>query len=96
MTGSQITNSYATGAVSGSGAIGGLVGANYDAITDAYATGAVSGNADGRYVGGLIGFNAGGTITDAYATGMVSGTGYVGGLVGYNCGAISMPTRPAR
>ncbi|MEO8779952.1 MAG: YDG domain-containing protein, partial [Rhodanobacter sp.] len=39
----------------------------------------------GRYnVGGLVGYNHGGTIIDAYATGGVNGGQFVGGLVGYN------------
>ena len=48
---------------------------------------AVSG---GYHVGGLVGYNAGGTISGSYATGTVSGDDYIGGLVGYNSlGAIS-------
>ncbi|MDG5767778.1 T9SS type A sorting domain-containing protein [Balneolales bacterium ANBcel1] len=40
---------------------------------------------EGQYIGGLIGYNEGGTVTDSYATGNVSVEGqYVGGLVGYN------------
>ena len=40
-------------------------------------------------VGGLVGYNYGGTIEESYATGQVTGTGsYVGGLVGYNVGTI--------
>ena len=34
------------------------------------------------YIGGLVGWNDGGTITNAYAIGEVSGTSDVGGLVG--------------
>ena len=49
----------------------------------------------GSYVGGLVGFNYGGSITDAYATGSVSSSGGgilendVGGLVGYDQGSIT-------
>jgi filamentous hemagglutinin family protein len=78
-----ITNSYATGSVSGDFFVGGLVGLNIGTITDSYATGSVSGTA---YVGGLVGGHTG-TINNAYATGSVSGSSssdYVGGLVGYN------------
>ncbi len=48
--------------------------------------GSVSGN---LYVGGLVGYNAGGTVSDAYATGTVSGIDYVGGLAGINIGTVS-------
>ena len=78
-----ITNSYATGSVSGSGSdVGGLVGLNNGGtITNSYATGSVSGSSD---VGGLVGLNDNGTITNSYATGSVSGDENVGGLVGLN------------
>ena len=76
-----ISDSYATGAVSGSGYVGGLVGSSsYSTITDSYATGDVSGS---RYVGGLVGFSDHSVISDSYATGNVSG-GYAGGLVGFS------------
>ena len=91
---STITNSYATGTVSGTGGnVGGLVGyGNYGSITNSHATGTVAGT---TAVGGLVGFNYGGTnggtINNSYATGHVSGTsGDVGGLVGYvDFGAIA-------
>jgi hypothetical protein len=63
-----------------------------------YVTGATISNigllnesiAGGVYVGGLVGYNNGGTISNAYATGHVLGTNNVGGLVGYkNGGTIS-------
>jgi hypothetical protein len=75
-----VTNCRATGAVSGTSDVGGLVGvANTSStITNCYATGAVTGN---NYVGGLAG-ESWGTITHCYATGTVSGTSDVGGLVG--------------
>ena len=75
-----ITNSYATGSVSGTGSVGGLAG-GANTITNSYATGTVSGT--GNQVGGLAGL-ANNTITNSYATGTVSGTGnQVGGLAGY-------------
>jgi hypothetical protein len=78
----SITNSYATGNVSGKGDVGGLVGANsYGNITNSYAMGNVSGNSD---VGGLVGYNGGGNITNSYAIGNVSGNENIGGLEGYN------------
>ena len=47
----------------------------------------VSGN---QYVGGLVGYNNGGSISNCYSTGEVNGSSYVGGLVGYNnIGSIS-------
>ena len=79
-----ITDSYATGSVSGGSNVGGLVGRNSSggAITGSYAAGSVSGN---FRVGGLVGNNSfGGAITGSYATGSVSGGNYVGGLVGNN------------
>ena len=91
----QITDSYATGTVTGSGDdVGGLVGLldlNH-MITNSYAAGTVEGTND---VGGLVGYSEG-TITNSYATGEVRGTGTnydmnladdysdVGGLVGEN------------
>jgi copper(I)-binding protein len=63
---SIITDSYATGSVSGgsNSCAGGLVGYNYTStITDSYATGSVS----GEIVGGLVGGNSdGGTISGSY------------------------------
>jgi hypothetical protein len=91
-----ITNSYATGKVTGAGnKVGGLVGYNYkysasNDITNSYATGEVSGLNE---VGGLVGYNQDGTITNSYATGKVTGTSNsVGGLVGshYTNGTISL------
>ena len=78
-----IVSSYATGAVSGFD-IGGLVGVNMGAITSSYAMGEVNGLGD---VGGLVGFNDGGSITTSFATGLTQGFGplnYAGGLVGQN------------
>ncbi|WP_206193249.1 beta strand repeat-containing protein, partial [Aliarcobacter cryaerophilus] len=77
-----ISNSYASGTVSGTSSyIGGLVGDNYaGAISNSYATGTVSGD---RYVGGLVGSNAG-KISNSYSTGTISGNNNVGGLSGYN------------
>ena len=78
--GGTITNSYATGSVSGRVDLGGLVGENVGTITNSYATGSVSGRVD---LGGLVGENVG-TITNSYATGSVEGDDDVGGLVGFN------------
>ena len=85
--GATISNSYATGSVSGTDYyVGGLVGYNNGTISNSYATGNVSGVG---ILGGLAGENAG-TISNSYATGSVSGSDYgVGGLVGFNTGTIS-------
>ncbi|WP_367847777.1 filamentous hemagglutinin N-terminal domain-containing protein [Rhodoferax sp. WC2427] len=75
-----ISNSYATGVVSGTGDYaGGLVGQNNGAISNSYATGNVSAP---DFAGGLVGGNIGGTVANSYATGSVSGPNHVGGLVG--------------
>jgi filamentous hemagglutinin family protein len=61
----------------------GLFGYSSGTISDVgLIGGSVSGG--GFTVGGLVGWNAGGTISNAYTTGSVSGTGngFVGGLVG--------------
>jgi filamentous hemagglutinin family protein len=77
-----ITNSYATGNVSGTGGhVGGLVGSSYGTISNAYATGSVSGPTD---VGGLVGFTYDSTLSNSYSTGAVTGASNTGGLVGYN------------
>ena len=82
-----ITNSYATGSVSGNDSVGGLIGINNDGIiTNSYATGSVSGN---RWLGGLVGNNNDGTIMNSYATSSVSGNRTAGGLVGWNRGTIT-------
>ena len=77
-----ITNSRATGDVTGRVDVGGLLGWSSGDITNSYAIGAVSGKAG---VGGLIGTNLRGTITNSYARGDVSGENqYIGGLMGWN------------
>ena len=80
----SITNSYATGVVSGSDVnIGGLVGDNYGAIMGSYAAVAVTGTGD--RAGGLVGWNdSSAIIANSYATGAVSGDSFIGGLVGFN------------
>jgi filamentous hemagglutinin family protein len=89
----SISNSYATGTVSGSSYVGGLVGNNYGALSNAsisnsYAAVAVSGSSR---VGGLAGGNygSGGSITNSYATGAVVGSSTAGGLVGWNTASIA-------
>jgi filamentous hemagglutinin family protein len=76
----SVSNSYSTGAVTGTSAFdaGGLVGYNGGTISNSYSTVAVTGV---YYVGGLVGYNEG-TITNSYSTATVNGNTYVGGLVG--------------
>ncbi|PKD18799.1 hypothetical protein APR41_17480, partial [Salegentibacter salinarum] len=80
-----ISNSYATGSVTGTdGNIGGLVGAFTmmgNEITNSNASATVNGRSD---VGGLVGsMNDMSEITSSYASGTVTGTDYsIGGLVG--------------
>ena len=87
-----ITNSYATGTVSGAGDrfIGGLVGASRGMITNSYATGSVVGTASTSAVGGLVGASSG-MITNSYVMARsVSGSGFsIGGLVGNNTGSVA-------
>jgi len=71
--------------VTGSGLVGGLVGANLDTLSDSYAAGSVTGE---ESVGGLVGRNTG-AVSDSYAAGSVTGEESVGGLVGRNTGAVS-------
>jgi hypothetical protein len=86
----SISQSYATGAVSGYSYIGGLVGKNAGSISQSYSTGEAVSSFIYSYVGGLVGNNDGGSISQSYATGAVSGSRYLGGLVGYqNSGSIS-------
>jgi filamentous hemagglutinin family protein len=83
-----VSQSYATGTVSGMNNIGGLVGfmgVNTD-VSNSYATGAVA--STGTHAGGLVG-GLSGTISNSYATGAVSGKVNVGGLVGWNLGEVS-------
>ena len=81
----NVSNSYATGDVTGRNRVGGLVGFNDNStVSTSYATGTVNGS--GSSVGGLVGYNDdSATVINSFATGNVSGTGdRVGGLVGYN------------
>ena len=95
LNGSEVSNSFTTGRVRGSGnCIGGLVGNSLgngtSSITNSYALVDVTGIND---VGGLVGYNGGGTgstiITSSYASGSVSGSNQVGGLVGHSLGTDS-------
>ena len=82
---SNIENCYATGNVTGTAHVGGLIGYGYFDyrkdinIISCYVTGDVTGT---NLVGGLIGDTYDGNIEHCYATGDVTGTEDVGGLVG--------------
>ena len=66
-----ITDSQATGAVTGAGPVGGFAGSFYDiTVARSYATGAVT--STGGHAGGFAGELVNGTITDAYARGAVT------------------------
>ena len=64
-----VVASYATGAVSGSGSVGGLVGRSSGKVRASYATGAVSGD---NKTGGLVGDNRG-AVTASYFDADTSG-----------------------
>ncbi|MEF8977063.1 MAG: GLUG motif-containing protein, partial [Halapricum sp.] len=81
-----ITESYASGNVTGNHDVGGLIGQNDGPLNESYATGNVSGTAD--QVGGLVGWNHG-PVNESYATATVTGDTYVGGLVGMNDGTVN-------
>jgi hypothetical protein len=79
----EVSYSNASGSVSGTGNLGGLVGVSQGSISHSSAAVTVSGSS--ANVGGLLGQNEGGTVTDSQASGSVTSTSnYVGGLVGYS------------
>ena len=75
----SVVASYATGSVSGTDEVGGLVGRTWGRVLHSYASVNVSG-ADA--VGGLVGHQLLNDLDSSYATGNVSGMDAVGGLVG--------------
>ncbi len=75
-----VSNSFATGTVSGNFNVGGLAGVNQGMITNTYANVAVQGD---YRVGGLVGLNNGDLYT-SYSIGNVAGNSIVGGLIGSN------------
>jgi hypothetical protein len=90
----SVANCYATGNVTGDHWVGGLSGANGGDVSNSHFTGSVTGTGTGEpwgsTVGGLVGFNSGGTgtVNNSYSTGSVTGYGQcVGGLVGVSGGA---------
>ncbi|WP_428332431.1 MBG domain-containing protein [Novosphingobium sp.] len=94
-----ITQSFATGSVTGAGGEGGLVGTNDNGIiSQSYASGTVHSTISAAYTGGLVAQNYG-SITDSYATGAVTGVlpavyvynglEVIGGLIGANYGPVT-------
>ena len=86
MMSQDITNSYATGNITGNAyEVGGLVGNSGGNITNSYATGNISG---GTSIGGVVGYSSGSrkSYTNCYATGNISGNASVGGFIGNNYG----------
>jgi len=84
-----ITNSSSSGNVtSSSGDVGGLTGKNHYGIIDNCSSSSTIfvKSSYNYYIGGLVGWNAAGTITNSYATGDVIGDTYTytGGLIGEN------------
>ena len=88
----DVTRCYATGTVTGSSEVGGLVGRSeggefdespWRSVTNSYSSCAVAGS---RFVGGLMGLNVWyAVVARCYSTGLVRGDGQsVGGLVGSN------------
>ena len=77
----HISNSYATGNVTGAEDMGGLVGdAEGSTIFQSDATGNITGFVESG--GGLAGFSYGTDITESFATGNVTNGEYMGGLAG--------------
>lgn len=85
-----ISNSYATGSVSGFLCVGGLIGVNHGTILNSYSMCSTHGT---KGAGGLVGSNwVLGSIFNSYATGSVSSSNdwsAVGGLAGSNLGLVS-------
>jgi hypothetical protein len=82
----SVSDSYASGAVSGHWSVGGLAGQNTGTVNNCYSTANVTGLTWG--VGGLVGSNGeltySGTVRNCYSTGSITGDEHVGGLVGKN------------
>ena len=79
---SIVTNSSASGNVTGASVAGGLVGIAYGTVSKSYATGDVTGIDDEDFsLGGLIGTAS--EVASSYATGNVTGKEMIGGLVGH-------------
>jgi hypothetical protein len=89
-TGGNISACHFTGNVTGWDYVGGLVGWSKNGVFDDCH---VAGNIIGQYgpdhysngIGGLVGYNSGGSVSNSSSSGSVTGSGqYHGGLVGWN------------
>ncbi|WP_051689460.1 filamentous hemagglutinin N-terminal domain-containing protein [Pelobacter seleniigenes] len=96
---SEISDSYASGAVIGGIKMGGLIGKSANnIINNVFASGVVTSSYSGENdttqgrIGGLIGESTTDAISDSHATGDVSGKNDVGGLIGYAAGTPSSST----
>ena len=85
-----VSNSYASGTVSGISMVGGLIGLADGLVTNSYATANVTSGGGGINIGGLLGYTSGLT-NNSHASGNVTVTGgsYVGGLAGYAGNTVS-------
>ena len=82
-----VDSSYSTAHVKGDDEVGGLAGSAYGDVSDSYAIGNVVGDvehssAGNDNLGGLVGYQYGGSVSKSMALGNVSGTTKLGGLVG--------------
>lgn len=88
--GTSITQSYATGSVTGTTSVGGLTSIMAaTTVTDSYATGAVTATSPTGIAGGLVAnYWHSATVTNVYATGKVTvgASGHGGGLAGVDSG----------
>jgi hypothetical protein len=89
-----ISDSSTTGIVKSSDYnAGGLVGTNYGEITNCFSEAdlapiTVASDGYPYQMGGLVGYNSGGTIENSHAKGNVNGWETIGGLVGENSGGL--------
>ena len=86
--GGTIKSCYNTASVSGQSSVGGVCGRNFSGtstITNCFNEGTVSGTGGyAKNIGGVCGYNDGGTIKSCYNTASVSGQYSVGGVCGGN------------
>ena len=93
----EIKDCHNEGVISGTGNnIGGVCGTNCGTMTNCNNSGSVSGTVTGSnayiFVGGVCGYNDGGTITSCYNTGTVTAKNedaYAGGVCGNNEGTVT-------
>ena len=102
IVGGSVYDSYAMGTVMGAERVGGLAGASDADILRSFSSATVLGGGapTDEIVGGLVGYQIGGTIRQSYAVGPVGDAGQIlGGLVGYQAGGSitqSYATGPVR